>query len=133
LFLWGWVVVCLCLYYYYCYVVFLIIFSAFSFASLDNGYMFNLFTKQSILDILCSWGWQESLRITISVWGGFLYIANSIRIFDVLLILGIFICVPCFEYLLQPLLLMLEHPWLVHLFVVFQFRLKIIFFHYCFY
>jgi hypothetical protein len=45
-----------------------------SISSLDIGHMFNLFTTYLILDILCLCGRQESL---ISVWVGFLYIANS--------------------------------------------------------
>jgi hypothetical protein len=42
-------------------------FNAFSFDSLDIGYMFNLFTKKLIIEILCACGWQESLGTMISV------------------------------------------------------------------
>jgi hypothetical protein len=39
--------------------VFFIMISSFSFVCSDTGYMFNLFSKYMILDILCSCGWQE--------------------------------------------------------------------------
>lgn len=55
-----------------------ITFSSFSFGSLGIVYMFNLFSEYLILDILWSCLWPESRCIKISVWVGFLYIANSI-------------------------------------------------------
>jgi hypothetical protein len=43
------------------------VFNSFFFASFVIGYVCNLFTRQLILDILCSYGWQESFCIMISV------------------------------------------------------------------
>jgi hypothetical protein len=59
------------------YIMLCSVFFSFSFSSLDNGYVFNLFIRYFILNILCSCGRQESLSIITSVSVGFLYIANS--------------------------------------------------------
>jgi hypothetical protein len=53
------------LYLLLCSVLFMM-FSSFSFASILIEYVCNLFTRQSTLDILCSYCWQESLGIMMS-------------------------------------------------------------------
>jgi hypothetical protein len=50
--------------------------NSFYFASFLIGYVCNRFARQ-LLDILCSYWWQEALCIVISVCVCFLYIANS--------------------------------------------------------
>jgi hypothetical protein len=43
---------------------------SFSFASLNIGHVFSLFTKQLTLDILCSNGWKVQLFIMVSLLSG---------------------------------------------------------------
>jgi hypothetical protein len=57
------------------------LFNSFSFASFVIGYVCNLFTRWLILDILCSYGWQESFGIMMYVCVYFPYIANCSFVF----------------------------------------------------
>jgi hypothetical protein len=58
-----------------CRVLYLVPFSSSS--SFVIGYVFTLFIRQLILDILCSYGWQESFSIVISICVDFVYVTNS--------------------------------------------------------
>jgi hypothetical protein len=54
--------------------VFLMVFNSVCFGTSVIGYIYNIFSREFVLDNLCSCGWQEPLGIIISICMGFLYI-----------------------------------------------------------